>query len=699
MRLGVGPLLVLAIGLAMGTSSVSASPPNTPPSEDSLRRLLVEVHGQARPLSEVRLLGLRRVSEEQLWAVLGGRPQGPWAFERVLDVVRGLETLDSFSRIEPRLRVVDEGRVEIDIHLEEQPGVEEVRVSGLIEASESEVLGALVGPLPAVEREGAPLPSWLARIEGGVLKPGILSGGVARSVQRVIQSLFVAGRRMATVRGHLSSDGHLTLDVDEGRLGELRLVGPPASLDPQIRELLNLPPGRTFLEADVDEAVGRLRKNLPFLEPSRASRLTRAVPNVLEHPSADGGIDFRVVEVAPNESPTYFEVEGTRLTVHLRSHFAAKVRVAPDDLLRHTPVGGPGAGAQVQARFWDPQARVHAEIATFLSSVNKTTRDEVAAESLESNFSLRFQVPRLRIAEMGFEAHEIFESPDLWRMKRQSSYLNSLFFNLADAEYYVSKGNRFFLTALPTRRLLLGIEHDDSKHLSVASLERRQSLSGDPFSNPPIDDGRISSLLFRGELSSDDIRPADLSSVFRSPDTSLVKRPRAWGLRSGYQTLLTVELARRGLGTDPGLTFTRLVSDSVGFLATGAESGLRVRARFAGGSNLPRQKREALGGWAALRGWDFKELRNGDRSALAMIEYRHDWVSGFLDVGAVRQPELGWTGPRFGAGAKLHLESLPLLGPRIKQRRRIPPIELAVAWRLNGFEANPSVRLLIGHLF
>ncbi len=695
MRLDVGPLL-LAIGLGISVTGASASSRDTP-AEDSLRKLLVEVNGQARPLSDLRLLGLRHVDEEELWGVLGGRPQGPWVFERAVDVVRELEALESFARIEPRLRVGEDGRVDIDIHLEEQPRVEEVSVLGLAETAESEVLDALLG-LPA-DGETAPRPSWLARTDGGVFRPGVLSGGAARAVRRVLQSFFATGRRMASVRGQLSPEGHLTLEVDEGHLGELHVVGPPPSLDRQIRELLDLPAGRTFLEADVDEAVRRVTKGLPFLEPRRAARSTRALPTVVEQRRTDGAIELGLSEESRTEKEAFFEVEGTRLTIHLRSRFAVKFRVATDDVLRHSPVGGPGVGLRVHARFWDPKDRVHAEVVSFFAATDEKTSDAVEADALEASFSLRFRVPRLRIAELGVESHEMLESPDLWRIKRQSSYLNSLAFNLPDAEHYVSTGNRFFITTQPTRRTLLGVEHDDSRHRSVASLRKRQSISGDPFHNPPIDEGRIASLMLRGELSSDDVRPEDLTTVFRSPDTSLVSRPRDWGLRTGYHTLLTLELARSAFGSDEELEFTRLVSDSALFLATGAESGLRLRARFAGGSNLPRQKREALGGWSALRGWDFKELRDGDRSALAMIEYRHDWISGFLDVGAVRQPETGWTGPRFGVGAKVHLESLPLLGPRIKQRRRIPPIELAVAWRLNGFEASPSVRLLIGHVF
>ncbi len=65
----------------------------------------------------------------------------------------------------------------------------------------------------------------------------------------------------------------------------------------------------------------------------------------------------------------------------------------------------------------------------------------------------------------------------------------------------------------------------------------------------------------------------------------------------------------------------------------------------------------------------------------------------------MHQPE-GWTGPQAGAGLKLHFDSLPLVGRWLRNRRLLPPTELAVAWRLDrAGKAQPSVRLLIGQVF
>ena len=51
---------------------------------------------------------------------------------------------------------------------------------------------------------------------------------------------------------------------------------------------------------------------------------------------------------------------------------------------------------------------------------------------------------------------------------------------------------------------------------------------------------------------------------------------------------------------------------------TGPSYTLTLRLRGAGGKDLPEQKQEGLGGWTALRGYDFKEFR-GNASLLAHV--------------------------------------------------------------------------------
>jgi hypothetical protein len=95
---------------------------------------------------------------------------------------------------------------------------------------------------------------------------------------------------------------------------------------------------------------------------------------------------------------------------------------------------------------------------------------------------------------------------------------------------------------------------------------------------------------------------------------------------------------------------------------------------------LPLQKDEALGGWSALRGYDFKEFR-GDSSLLGNIEARWHFLGSFIDLGAVHEP-IGWTRALPSIGAQLFLY-------------RIGSLE--VAWRLDGNgNVVPSARALLG---
>jgi hypothetical protein len=133
--------------------------------------------------------------------------------------------------------------------------------------------------------------------------------------------------------------------------------------------------------------------------------------------------------------------------------------------------------------------------------------------------------------------------------------------------------------------------------------------------------------------------------MWRNSETSLLPaEPWALGLRS----VNTFEVADRSLGGV--FDFTRIVSDTFLTLETGRYETLTVRVRGAGGHNLPLQKQEGLGGWTALRGYDFKEFR-GDASLLGTLQLEGRHFGAFLDVGSVRQGAAGWLDPKPSAGA------------------------------------------------
>src|SRR5207253_33108 len=120
-----------------------------------------------------------------------------------------------------------------------------------------------------------------------------------------------------------------------------------------------------------------------------------------------------------------------------------------------------------------------------------------------------------------------------------------------------------------------------------------------------------------------------VGSMWRNSETSLVDAdPWAIGLR----TVNTVEVADPSFG---GIfKFTKIVSDTSLTVETGHADTVTLRLRSAGGRDLPRQKEEALGGWTALRGYDFKEFR-GNASLLGTLQFDWRHFGIFLDAGSV----------------------------------------------------------------
>jgi hypothetical protein len=132
--------------------------------------------------------------------------------------------------------------------------------------------------------------------------------------------------------------------------------------------------------------------------------------------------------------------------------------------------------------------------------------------------------------------------------------------------------------------------------------------------------------------------------MWRNSETSLLpQEPGVIGVRS----LNTVEIADPSLGGT--FDFTKVLSDSFFVLETGPSDTLTLRTRGAFGRGLPLQKQEGLGGWTALRGYDFKEFR-GDASLLGTLQYDGSHFGVFFDVGSVRQAG-AWLDPKTSAGA------------------------------------------------
>ena len=261
-------------------------------------------------------------------------------------------------------------------------------------------------------------------------------------------------------------------------------------------------------------------------------------------------------------------------------------------------------------------------------------------------------------------------------------------FNRPDSDYFRRTGLTAFLTAHLAERFTAGVEYRRDRYRSLVPADDvftvfNRDESSRP--NPPVDDGQMASLLFRLEASTLATPAHEVGTTRRDPERSIVEIQPGRTFDATLRTVNTLEVADQGLGGD--FDFVRLVSDSAGVLRMGDSQTVKVRFRAAGklgGDALPVQKPEALGGWSALRGYGFKEFRNGDFSLLGTAEYGLGPLSMFVDIGSVRQAD-EFSSVRTGVGGALNFPD---------------DVHLDVAWRTDDqAEWTPEVRLLFQRTF
>ena len=261
-------LSVVVISVWLGGSPCLASDAvrdAAPEVEDPLHDLGIEIGGEARAITALEVVGLATIDEAQLWTMVekpdyalrvrtgggarrGARPQ------------RGLRPHRA-AAARRRVRRADARRPR----------------HGASRASRrSSCRGSTRSPRRTCCRSCSACRSShrsrrrrrrSRRSRRGRCVPGILRGGVAGAITRLVKRLFDSGYLMVGVQGTLSADGRLTVEVDEGRLEEVRLVGPAPRLWPAVQEALDLPPGRTFDQAELGDALKRVERALPFLQP------------------------------------------------------------------------------------------------------------------------------------------------------------------------------------------------------------------------------------------------------------------------------------------------------------------------------------------------------------------------------------------------------------------------------------------------
>ncbi|MCP3139101.1 BamA/TamA family outer membrane protein [Pyxidicoccus xibeiensis] len=699
----------------------------------------------------MELHGLQRLTEQQVRALIGASdtpPQGTLTAKEAQTFLRRLARTGLFARVEPRLRVPEQGPAVLEVHLEENPTVTSVELEGLQDLQAPELLEELFrlphyfpdedededediiatlrldtrrGTLSVIRSCPPPRPprEWVARLERDEFRPGIVLGGVAQALEQTLKDLRDDGYLLASLSGTLHPDGRLVVTVDEGRLEGVDVQGVGPEMAARVREELDLKPGDVFLRSDARRAMERLETRLPFLKPvdldDDDDGLHRRA-RVVEEREADGTRRYRTQEQERRQKRRREQVEfelslrqltewweheregegitldGKRLVVHVRPR-------PPDldlDLLPvHTQVTGFAPGVSGNLRIWDPKDRAHVTVdaALFipLRLGGQRLPDDPEGTKRQRRLNLlggaKVRVPALRLAELGAQVYDFTDTLDRWRLGDIDSYIYSFLINRPDREYFRRKGLTAFATWRWADDWLAGAEFRSDRYESMRSFTppltvfRRDSA---PFTNSPVTEGRFKSVVLRLEYASDASPAADVGSLFRTPETTLFDRDSDSKKRASLRGLLTLEV-----GDGPGASgaadarFWKLVSDLSLDVPMGWDTGLRLRVRTAGGDDLPEQKREALGGWTALRGHGFKEFR-GDVSLLTTAEYRWQFFGIFADVGSVRADD-AWTEARLGLGGSFHFGD---------------DVRLDVAWRTDEkATATPEARLLFVRTF
>jgi len=668
----------------------------------ALRGIEFSAQSQSRPVKDIRIVGLRSISENELWRLYGGKPLHPTA-ENAAALLRHITRLGVFDTVDIGVDLDGEASV-VEFRLREQPSLQRVTINGLGETTRKELLRALVSEPPSGDVDGCPVGpprSWVARVSDGELQPGVLWRGLTVGLGRVVEHLYDGGYEMASLTGTLTPDGALTLDVDEGRIASVDLHGVAPEIEPSVRKRLGLEPGQPFVASDLEHAVKRLRDFYPFLRKQEADRWTRAEPEVVSEREAET-IRFRTQDASCagdsstfstarpgcNHPSSYYSIDGRRLDVYLKADRGqSSLTLGENQLLRLTRVAGWSPGVLFETRVFDPRDRFHFALdASFNVSTSRSSREVhepgfyeslSAAERFEWHVAPKLVLPGLKLAEAGVQLHAFTDSSDYWRRAPLDVYLSSLFGSGSGVDFYRRAGFASFLT-WRVEGLTAGAEYRIDRYDPMNSLI-------DEVENRPADAGRIGALLFRADWASQRASQR-IANPWRSPELPLFGARvlgNAQPFRTGVETSNTVELARPSLGGDARFDYTRYVSDTFLTLANGGERGFRLRLRAAGGKNLPAQKQEALGGWSALRGFDYREFA-GDYSLLAMAEYRFDFVSAFVDVGSVKQPA-GWLDAKLGLGVALNAGDWG---------------QLAFAWRTDErAESSPKIRLIFRRAF
>jgi hypothetical protein len=411
-----------------------------------------------------------------------------------------------------------------------------------------------------------------------------------------------------------AAEGALRLSVDEGRLVEVTAAGLPPGAARRAVEAAGLETGGVLREADVSLAFDRLESasgGALVRGESRVERVADGARLVLEPRALRGQAGLSIAAFSgagrKNRVDDWTQPLGVTLTLFDRSRY------------NHTRVYARAAYATGPGDW-----RWHAGIA----------RPFFAGDRLV----------------VGYEHHDVTDSDDYWRGAGLDEAPGEAIWSQSFSRYYGRRGDEAFAFARIGERAQLGLSFRSDRYASLAVVNDAEEP------NPPVDAGSMRSLVgtLRFEAGGplfDDPGAEREAFLLRSLHGLAAAPPRRLRLEA------TLEHAdASSLGGD--FSFTRLVGVLRARHRAGTRHHLDARLLLGRGSDLPAQKRFALGGVGTLRAHPLAAFQ-GDRLLVASAEYGFDpfhrlpRLVAFWDGGEAW--EAGAEGPGFKSDAGLGL--------------------------------------------
>ena len=425
--------------------------------------------------------------------------------------------------------------------------------------------------------------------------------------------------------------GRLTLAVDEGRMAALDLEGVSDEEEARVRALLGIEPGTPLRDKTVREAMDRLEG-----ASGGAYTIGDAPPWRVEEDAGGGrtlrlGIEKRRFRLrpllsGPDASPFSNRVEGK----------------------------APGGGVDVTV--------FHGLTENHLSVYGRVAYGFESDQWRHAVGARRSFGPG-RLVTVGYEHHDATDTDDLYRRRPiEGARARPIYFHAVD-DYFRRTGDEAYVFVRPTPRINLGVSFRSDRHqgMPVVADDGIFFFSREPRPNPPIDEGRMRTLLFTARWAKD----APLFARWIDEQDSFLLRTvygTPFQFVQGARFEGTYELATDALGGD--FSFGRFTGQAHASRAVGARHTLlgRVLGGFTNG-DPPLQRRFAVGGLGTVRGYSFKQFP-GEHMAVATAEWmaatRPRWPSVvvFADGGRAWRPGVDAAGWKSSAGVGLDFRPL-----------------------------------------